>query len=90
MSRPMNAHVGSSYGLVGIGRVWYADEATQIPSVLHDDGYSTSEQHDHILSIFRHYNLHWEITTDGVWEHMPFLDHTGNKHHYLNITVKRK
>lgn len=90
MSVPMNESVGPSYPLVGIGRVCFADDAGRIPNVLMDDGFALPEEHDYILGTIRRYHPEWEITTDGVWEHMPQLDHTGQKHHYLNITVNRK
>lgn len=85
----MNPCRGSTYPLVGIGRVCFADDATAVPTVLMDDGYSSTKEHDHILSTFRKYHSEMEITTDGVWEPMPHLDHTGQKHHYLNITATR-
>lgn len=90
MAREMNRIVGSTYPLPGIGRVCFADEHTEFPCVLMDDGYSTQEQHDYMLSRLRQCHNEMEITADGDWEPMPWLDHTGEKHHFLNVTSKRK
>jgi len=88
MGKPMNETSGASYPLFGIGRVCFADEATRIPSVLMDDGYCSDEQHAAMLETLVEANPHLDIEPDGVWESMPWLDHTGEKHHYLNLIVK--
>lgn len=86
----MNDSVGSSYPMFAIGRLLFSDHATKFPCVLMDDGYSTPENHAQMLKALRHSFSHRKITLQSGWEPMPWLDHTGRKHHFMNIKTEPK